>query len=220
MGGWGGGLIPPTPFLWAFSESKISCGAFSAGQFRPKILFGAFGASNNSGSPEAPPPPAPICAQRGLAVRPPPMGGHVARPTPGAPARSAAAPSCPVPPNPCEAPSVGACHRGGGQRSGVCVCVCVCVCAPIASVEEVYRWLRLPQGPCPPGMGRAAHHNRMLSDPTGGGGSSHLSNRIRPQSTTMGHVNIFPKRDRPWRLCLPAATVVYLCVYVCVGCVH
>ena len=49
-------------FLQVFSQSKIFSGAFGASQFRPKNFFGAFGASNNSGSPEGgsplqPPPP-------------------------------------------------------------------------------------------------------------------------------------------------------------------
>ena len=62
---------PPPPLLsdWAkvflrvFGQSKIFSGAFAASQFRPKNFFGAFGASNNSGSPAgggpptAPPPP-------------------------------------------------------------------------------------------------------------------------------------------------------------------
>ena len=68
----GGGLIPAPPllsdwgnFLRAFGQSKVFCSVFGASQFRPKQLFGAFGASNNSGSPEGgggvppsdPPPP-------------------------------------------------------------------------------------------------------------------------------------------------------------------
>ena len=49
-------------FLQVFSQSKIFSDAFSASQFRPKNFFGAFGASNNSGSPEgggSPPQPHP-----------------------------------------------------------------------------------------------------------------------------------------------------------------
>ena len=55
---------PPPPLLsdWAnFSPGlrpiKIFSGAFGASKFRPKNLFGAFGTSNNSGSPEPPGPP-------------------------------------------------------------------------------------------------------------------------------------------------------------------
>ena len=39
-------------FLWVFGQSKLFSGAFGASQFRPKKFFGAFSASNNSGSPE------------------------------------------------------------------------------------------------------------------------------------------------------------------------
>ena len=38
-------------FLQVFSQSKIFSGAFGTSQFGPKNFFGAFGASNNSGSP-------------------------------------------------------------------------------------------------------------------------------------------------------------------------
>ena len=83
QGGGGGGVgqmgfraIPPPAkqsssrlvigqiFLRTLGQSKIVSGAFGASQFRPKNLFSAFGASNNSGSawdrggpPHSPPPP-------------------------------------------------------------------------------------------------------------------------------------------------------------------
>ena len=50
-----GGRSDPPPlqnFLRVFGQSKIFSGAFGPSQFRPKNFFGAFGASNNSGSPE------------------------------------------------------------------------------------------------------------------------------------------------------------------------
>ena len=74
--GGGGGLrrdLTPPPsdpkvigqiFLRVFGQSKILSGAFGASQFGPKNFFGAFGASNKSGSPEgggvAPQPPTPL----------------------------------------------------------------------------------------------------------------------------------------------------------------
>ena len=59
----GGGVSHPPPsdppppligliFLRAFGQSKFLSGAFGASHFRPKNLFGAFEASNNSRSPE------------------------------------------------------------------------------------------------------------------------------------------------------------------------
>ena len=53
-------LGPPPPpsqvigqiFLRVFGQSKIFSGAFAASQFTAKTFFGAFGAPNNSGSPE------------------------------------------------------------------------------------------------------------------------------------------------------------------------
>ena len=64
-------LGPPPPpkvigqiFLRAFGQSKFFSCAFRRSQFRPKNLFGAFSASNTSGSregggspPHSPPPP-------------------------------------------------------------------------------------------------------------------------------------------------------------------
>ena len=46
-------------FLRVFGQSKIFSRAFGASQFRPKKFFGAFRASNNSGSPQGVPPTAP-----------------------------------------------------------------------------------------------------------------------------------------------------------------
>ena len=46
-------------FLRVFGQSKFFSGAFGTSQFRPNNFFGAFGASNNSGSPGPPQQPHP-----------------------------------------------------------------------------------------------------------------------------------------------------------------